>query len=174
MLTLCGEGFVRFVPRKGFLVAPLSRQDIHDLFWNQAQIAAELAARAAKTMTPERLATIEAFHRECEKAIVAGDIEAVALHGHQFHRAINLAADSHRLAMLLGAVVRHVPNRFRAAIESEVAGTGNHHPKLIEAFHARSVSRVRLITEQHIKEGADGVVAMLEKRGMWAHEESGT
>ena len=59
LLALRSEGFVRLVPRRGFMVAPFSRQDVHDLFWAQAQLASELAARAAKKMTPEQIQRLE-------------------------------------------------------------------------------------------------------------------
>lgn len=51
--ALRGEGFLGFEPRRGFVVAPLSPDDIEDLFLVQADIAGELAARAAIAATPE-------------------------------------------------------------------------------------------------------------------------
>src|SRR3954464_12370408 len=49
LLALRSEGFVRLVPRRGVVVEPFSRQDIHDIFWTQGVLAGELAARAATT-----------------------------------------------------------------------------------------------------------------------------
>ena len=46
--VLRSEGLVELVPRRGFIVASFSRQDVRDQFWAQAQLARELAARAAK------------------------------------------------------------------------------------------------------------------------------
>src|SRR5271165_4170608 len=105
LLALRSEGFVQLVPRRGFVVAPFTQQDVRDLFWAQAQLAGELAARAAKKITPERIARLEAILEQFEKAVAAGDEERIADLGHEFHREINLAADSHRLALLLGSVV---------------------------------------------------------------------
>ena len=33
LLALRSEGFVQFVPRRGFVVAPFTRDDVQDLFW---------------------------------------------------------------------------------------------------------------------------------------------
>lgn len=172
LLALSSEGFVELVPRRGFVVAPVSRQDIRDLFWAQAQFASELAARAAKKITPQRIDRLEWLNAEFERAAEAGDQAAVTDLGHRFHREINLAADSRRLSLLLGAVVKHLPNRFYASIEGHIAATRNDHAELTEALRAGNARRARSITERHILEGADGVISMLEDRGLWAQEES--
>ena len=75
LLALRSEGFVRLVPRRGFVVAPFTPQDVRDLFWAQAQLASELAARAAKKMTPEIMARDLAFlpSRPAQQRIEAND-----------------------------------------------------------------------------------------------------
>src|SRR3954464_12516971 len=59
LLALRSEGFVQLVPRRGFVVAPFTRQDVRDLFWAQAQLGSELAARAAKKISPEQISSLE-------------------------------------------------------------------------------------------------------------------
>src|SRR6266700_6006766 len=59
LLVLRSEGFVQFVPRRGFVVAPFTRDDVRDLFWAQAQLARELAARAARKITSEQVARLD-------------------------------------------------------------------------------------------------------------------
>src|ERR1700733_5141246 len=117
LLALRSQGFVQLVPRRGFLVASFTPQDVRDLFWAQAQLAGELAARAARKMTPELVDKLEANLAAYEKALADGDEDGVAGLGYSFHRGINLAAGSYRLALLLGSMARHLPNRFYATIE---------------------------------------------------------
>jgi len=168
LLALKSEGFVQLVPRRGFVVAPFSQQDVRDLFWAQAQLARELAARAAKKITPEQVARLEVNVEELQKAVAAGDTERIANLGYAFHRQINLAADSHRLALLLGAVVNHLPNRFYASIEAQVAATSDEHPQLVEALREHDVRKARSLMEQHILGSADHLIEILEQRGLWA------
>ncbi|MBY8856958.1 GntR family transcriptional regulator [Nocardia sp. CA2R105] len=167
LLSLRSEGFVELVPRRGFVVAPVTQQDVHDLFWAQAQFAAELAARAATTITAEQIRELEAINIRLDRAIAADDRGAIAVHGHEFHRHINLAAHSHRLTLLLGSVVRHLPNRFYASLEGRLAAIGNDHPQMIEALRDGDSNRVRELTERHILDGAQGVLGMLERSGPW-------
>src|SRR3954447_6749989 len=89
LLSLRSEGFIRLVPRRGFMVAPFSRQDVRDMFWAQAQLGGELAARAAKKATPELVAQLESINQSFEQASSDDDVEAMARFGHAFHRAIN-------------------------------------------------------------------------------------
>jgi DNA-binding GntR family transcriptional regulator len=170
LLALRSEGFVQLVPRRGFVVAPFTRQDVRDLFWAQAQLAGELAARAAKKITPERIARLDAILEQFDKAVAAGDEERIADLGHAFHREINLAADSHRLALLLGSVVKHLPNRFYASIEAQVAATHDEHPQLVEALRKHDARKARSLMERHILGSADHLIEILEQRGLWGNQ----
>ena len=58
LLTLRGEDMVELEPRRGYVVAPLSKQDIIDVFTLQGDIAGELAARATARLTPADLAEL--------------------------------------------------------------------------------------------------------------------
>jgi DNA-binding GntR family transcriptional regulator len=173
LLALRSEGFVRLEPRRGFVVAPFTPQDVHDLFWAQAQLASELAARAAKKITPEQLDYLDQNLAQYDVAFKAKDTEAVARLGHLFHRAINLAADSNRLALLLGSVVKHLPNRFYAEIEGHLESTHNEHPIILEALKKRDARKARRLMEHHIAEGADQLVASLQARGLWNGRDGG-
>ncbi|MFD7179693.1 GntR family transcriptional regulator [Streptomyces sp. NPDC059904] len=172
MLTLQSEGMVQLVPRRGFMVAPFTQQDVRDLFWIQAQLASELAARAAKRITPQQVARVEAILAEHEKAIEVGNEAGIADLGHVFHREINLAADSHRLTMLLNSAVQHVPNRFYATIEGQVAATRKEHPLLLDALRRGRADEAKALMERHIIQGATHLIDALEQRGMWGMKEA--
>lgn len=173
LLALKSEGFVQLVPRRGFVVAPFSQQDVRDLFWAQAQLARELAARAARKITPGQVAGLEANVREFRQAVAAGDTGRVADLGYAFHRQVNLAADSRRLALLLGAVVNHLPNRFYASIEAQVAATSDEHPQLVTALREHDVRKARSLMERHILGSAGHLIEILGQRGLWAGRNAG-
>ncbi|MFC7018048.1 GntR family transcriptional regulator, partial [Streptomyces viridiviolaceus] len=155
LLSLSSEGFIELVPRRGFVVTPFTPQDVRDLFWVQAQLGGELAARAAKKITTEQLDGLETIVKQQEEAIEAGDEDGMVEYGHAFHRQINLAADSHRLALLLRSVVKHLPNRFYISIEGRASATREEHPLILEALRRRSTRMARSLMEQHILESAD-------------------
>jgi DNA-binding GntR family transcriptional regulator len=167
LLSLRSEGFVHLVPRRGFVVAPFSAQDVRDLFWAQAQLAGELAARAAKNITPQELLELEQIVEMHKQAVTDGNEADVARLGHNFHRAINHIADSQRLALLLGSVVKHLPNRFYAEIEGQVTATLDEHPLIIEALRGNDAEEARAVMSRHVFKGADRLVATLQERKVW-------
>lgn len=168
LILLSSEGFVKQVPRRGFVVATFLPQDIRDLFWAQAVVAGELAARAAQKMTPERLARLDAMNETYAELSIQGDGDALIDLGHLFHREINLAAESPRLALIQGTVVKQLPNRFYAAIEGQVLDSREEHPLIVEALRSRNSERARELMVHHIGGAADRLIDMLRQRGLWS------
>jgi len=164
LLILRSEGFVKLVPRRGFMVASFTAQDVRDIFWVQAQLAGELAARAAKRITPEQIVSLEEIVAEYDSAVAADNEEQLTSLGHAFHREVNLAADSYRLALLLGSVVRQLPSRFYTTIEGMVANSHDVHPQILEALRRHQARKARTLMEQHILERADHLARMLDER----------
>ena len=167
LLALRGEGFVQLVPRRGFVVAPFTPQDIQDLFWAQARLAGELAARAAQSIANEQLARLDRNLDQYEQALAQGDKQRITDLGHLFHRDINLAAGAHRLTLLLGSIVRYLPNQFYAEIEGHLQTTQAAHAELVIALRRGHSRKARAIMEAHTLEGGDRLIESLERRGVW-------
>jgi DNA-binding GntR family transcriptional regulator len=167
LLALSSQGFVRQIPRRGFVVESFTREDIRDLFWAQSILAGKLAGRAAKRIGPDQLARLDRMMEEYDVAVSRGDMEALDVLGHAFHREINLAADSVRLAMLLGSVVRTLPQHFYSTIDGWVGASHTEHPEIVDALRKKNSSLARRLMERHVAEGADRLIALLEKRGLW-------
>jgi DNA-binding GntR family transcriptional regulator len=167
LLLLQSESFVRLMPRRGFVVNSFSRGDLLDLFWAQATVGAELAARAATRMSKADFAKLQELHNQHEKAVRERDDESAARLGHQFHRTINLAAESPRLALLLGGLAKQLPNRFYASIEGQLEGAVEYHPIIMTAIRVKDSEAVRSLMYRHIISGAEHLIDMLERHGTW-------
>jgi DNA-binding GntR family transcriptional regulator len=168
LLLLQSESFVRLLPRRGFVVNGFNRGDLLDLFWAQATFGAELAARAALKMTKDDLVQLQKIQDEHERAFHAGDGPRVARVGHQFHRMINLAAESPRLALLLGTLTKQLPNEFYASIEGQLEGAVEYHPIIIDALRVRDPEAVRSLMHRHIVSGGEHLIAGLERQGVFS------
>ncbi|KVQ63042.1 GntR family transcriptional regulator [Burkholderia territorii] len=167
LLLLQSESFVRLIPRRGFVVNSFSKDDLRDMFWAQATVGAELAARAAERMSDEDVARLDALEAAHRDAIEAGDQARVTRLGHEFHRTINLAAKSPRLALLLGSLAKQLPNRFYTSIEGQLEGAVEYHPIIIDALRVRDREAVRSLMYRHIISGAEHLIAMLDRQGVW-------
>lgn len=174
LLALRGEGFVQLEPRRGFVVAPLSRQDVADIFLVQATIAAELAARAAKNITDEQVVELEGIQTALATAARARAVDDVEEYNFQFHRAINRLADSEKLSWFLNTAVRYMPRRFYASIAGWRQASVTDHLVIVAAMRARHPERARRAMHQHIIHVGELLVSHLDKQGMWARPEPST
>jgi DNA-binding GntR family transcriptional regulator len=168
--TLRAEGFARFEPRRGFRVAPLSHDDVRDLFLVQAQLAGELAARAAACIDRETLARVEELQELTRMAADRGAADEVADLNFRFHRTINHAAGSPKLRWLLGTVVRYAPRRYYAAIPGWLEASVRDHESIIEALRSHDGERARAAATRHVEHACDLLVTHLEEQGFWADE----
>ena len=173
LLALRSEGFVQFVPRRGFVVAPFTRDDVQDLFWAQAQLARELAARAARKITSEQVVLLEENLEQFRQAVGEADTERIADLSYAFHRQVNQAAGSQRLALLSGQVASHLPRRFYASLEAKAAA-GDDHLLLVDALRDHDARKARALMEQHILASADHLIEILGQRGLWITQEPAT
>ncbi|MFD9669645.1 GntR family transcriptional regulator [Rhodococcus sp. NPDC059968] len=165
LLKLCGEGFVKTVPRRGYVVAPFTKQDVRDLFWAHALLAGELASRAAENITHTDLDELATILRDHQKAIAHGDADDVAALGHAFHRRVNAAAGSPRLVRLLDSVTANLPNLYDARPEPHLSTTQE--ARLLAALRKRAATLAKTLMETHILDGADHMIAELDRRGLW-------
>jgi len=108
LLALQSEGFLKVEPRRGFLVSPLSAQDIRDTFAAQALLAGELTARAALVATPEVVRALENLQTGLDAAAERRDYDRVDQLNFEFHRTIYRLARASNISWLLGATLRFV------------------------------------------------------------------
>jgi DNA-binding GntR family transcriptional regulator len=168
LLLLQLEGFVRLSPRRGFAVVGFSRQDVRDIFWAQAVLAGELAARAAAVITDDEAARLRGLMEAHAAAVEADDEPRYTRLAHQFHRTVNLAAKSPRLAILLGTMTKQLPNTFYGKTEGRVQSSLDDHPGIFEAIVAGDGETARDRMREHIVAGGDVLVAYLEEQGLWS------
>ena len=150
LFSLRTQGFVRLEPRRGFVVVPLTGDDIRDLFAAQALLAGELAARAVKHSDAASVAHLEAVHAQLEQAADRGAQEELEHLNFQFHRAINRLAGAPKIAWLLGLSVSYVPVRFFASIEGWPAASVHDHRALLDAFRKRAPKIARVAMTEHV------------------------
>jgi DNA-binding GntR family transcriptional regulator len=165
LLTLRGEDMVELEPRRGYIVAPLSKQDILDVFTLQGDIAGELAARAAARLTPQHLADLSTVDRRLARARRSADIERLEF---EFHRTVNRFAGARKLSWLLHTATRYTPARFLSSDPGWRATMRTDHEALLAAFAAGDPDPARAVMRRHFSDGADRLVKHLDDLGIWS------
>ncbi|MCH5645365.1 GntR family transcriptional regulator [Gordonia sp. ABSL49_1] len=168
LLTLRGEGMVNLVPRRGYVVAELSRTDVEDLFWLQGAIAVKLALRTADVITEEQLAELEWCNRQLRAALDAGDVDAVQDAEFDFHRVHNHIADGRKLAWFLLAATRYTPAHLYAADPEWGDVAVDSHARLIDAYRSEDRDAVVEQTRRQFVDGSTRLTRHLENSGIWS------
>jgi DNA-binding GntR family transcriptional regulator len=165
--ALRADDMVRALPRRGFVVAPLDRGDVADLFAVQAHLTGELAARAAVALDADGLAVLRARAAEVDALIGDAPGEDLALAEHRFHAALNRAGGARKLAWLVGRAAHYLPPRFYTDREAWRTATVDAHRRLLAALAAGDADTARTAMEGHVLDGRDLLVAHLEAVGFW-------
>lgn len=167
LLTLRGEGMVTLAPHRGYVVAPLDRVDVADLFWLQGEIAVKLALRVAEVITAEDLAELAWWNQQLRAAVAAGDGAAVSDAEFGFHRFHNHLANSSKLAWFLLSATRYTPERLYANDPGWGSVATDSHDALIAAYRAGDREQVVAQTRRQFTDGAARLTAHLESTGIW-------
>jgi DNA-binding GntR family transcriptional regulator len=165
LMALHSEGAVRWEPRRGFRVVPLTRQDVVDLFEVQAFIAGELAARAAQTADDERMSALVRLQSELKSAAGSGNSDTVFHLNHEIHRTINLSGGSGRLTALLNRTLYYVPGNYYSSVHGWVEASVDEHDEIIAAIGARDGERTRTLMRDHIRHSGTLLSLHLAQRG---------
>lgn len=166
LFVLSAEGLLSQQPRRGFVVVPVTGRDLTDVSNVQAYIGGELAARAAVSITGDRLRELEKIQTELEGAYASDDDETAVRLNHEFHKAINVAADSPKLAQLMSQITRYAPESVFPTIAGWPEQSTAHHRRLLAALEARDENLARTAMSEHLAEGAAPLIDHLTARGV--------
>jgi DNA-binding GntR family transcriptional regulator len=167
LLRLAAEGFVEVSPNRAFRVAPISREDVQDIYWMHATLAGELTRRACRNRTPELLAKLRAQEQEYTAAIAAGDADTAERANWELHRVINLAAASPKLLLILRATLRFIPRGFYALVPGWGPLGQRGHDEILGAFEAGDEHAAERAAAAHVREAGELLTQFFTSRGYW-------
>ncbi|MBO0677459.1 GntR family transcriptional regulator [Mycolicibacterium sp. S2-37] len=173
LFELRAEGLLEQQPRRGFMVLPVTDRDIADVSDLQAHVGGVLAARAAANMTPEQLRALTEIQEQLEDAYAHDDGERAVRLNHEFHRAINVAADSPKLAQLMSQITRYAPESVFPTIEGWPSQSTRHHRTVLQALAAGDTDGARAAMSEHLAAGAAPLIDHLVARGVVAAGDRG-
>ncbi|MGB3483499.1 MAG: GntR family transcriptional regulator [Mycobacterium sp.] len=167
LLTLRGDGLVRLEPNRGYVVLPMTRQGIADIFWLQSTMARELAASATARITDTEIDELGRINETLATTVESADSDAVVAAEFAFHRAFNRVAGRIKLAWFLLHVARWMPPLLYAADPRWGADAVDNHHRLIAALRARDVEGAVEHTTWQFTDGALRLTGALESSGIW-------
>lgn len=167
LLTLRGEGMVQLEPRRGYVVLPLTRQDIADIYWLQATMAKELAASAVDRITDAQIDELEAANEALARAVLNCDPDATTAAEFSFHRLFNRATGRFKLSWFLLHVARYMPPLIYVTDMSWGTSAVDNHRQMIEALRNHDSEILLRTVEEEFSDGATRLMDQLESSGIW-------
>jgi DNA-binding GntR family transcriptional regulator len=168
LFALRAEGLIAQQPRRGFVVLPVTGRDVTDVANVQAHVGGELAARAAINITDDQLRELKQIQAQLEEAYAGDDDERTVRLNHEFHRAINVAADSPKLAQLMSQITRYAPESVFPTIEGWPSQSVNGHRRVLSALEKHDDKLARVAMSEHLAAGAVPLIEHLIARGVVA------
>ncbi|MEZ0365062.1 GntR family transcriptional regulator [Mycobacterium sp. pUA109] len=166
LFGLRAEGLLEQQPHRGFVVLPVTGRDIVDVSDVQAHIGGELAARAAANISAAQVRDLEAIQHQLEDAYARDDEERAVRLNHEFHRAINVAADSPKLAQLMSQITRYAPESVFPTVAGWPAKSTKHHRRLLAALANQDEEGARTAMAEHLAAGAAPLIDHLIAHGV--------
>jgi len=106
LVRLVQEGFVRSLPRQGYLVVPITLADVEELFALRLMLEPEAARLAAGKVDTRMLARLDAIARNNTASTDAGNRIGFFLDANrEFHSAIAAASGNARLARMISGLL---------------------------------------------------------------------
>ena len=160
------EGLLTQQPRRGFLVLPVTRRDIDDVAAVQGHIGGELASRAARRITAAQLAELERIQAELEDAYSDDDSERAVRLNHEFHRGVNVAADSPKLAQLMAHTTRYALESVFPTVEGWPTQSAREHRRVLAALKKGDADLARAAMSKHLCAGSKPLIDHLARMGV--------
>lgn len=158
------EGYIRTLPRRGAVVAPMALQDVIELFDVRASLevlAARLAAaRCAAGASGEIL---ERALAEAGGAVSGEDSHDIARATTDFHEAVVELAGNALLADLMLPVQGRVKRLFNIANERDDADLHREHRDLCDAIVRGQVERAAALALAHVEHSRADTVPIFER-----------
>lgn len=157
------EGLLTKRPRGGYLVRPLTPEEVKDALGVRSVLegyVAELAAKGAQAEVLERLeVNVAAF----EQALADRDDQRLTSLNSEFHLLLYQAAGSPLLIRMLGELQEIVERISRAIYCSVDAGlwSEDDHCNLLEAIKAGQAEEAASLAKNHVTHGAQWILSRM-------------
>ncbi len=146
------EGFIVKIPYKGYTAAPISVQEIVEIFQVRAALEGTAASLAAPQLSAADLAHLTELVSRHEQALAGDDNESAASANRQFHQFIIQKSGNQRLAQILANLEDHL-QRYRLLAAYQVGRpqkSVTEHHKVLTAFKQQNGQAAAAALSAHL------------------------
>ncbi|HBY97513.1 MAG: GntR family transcriptional regulator [Ardenticatenaceae bacterium] len=158
--VLAGEGFLKVIPRTGYVVCPVTFEDVHEVAYMRQILEPEAAALTASRIELESvqatLNELERITKELAAASTRGqeriDPRDIYNYNTHFHLSIAHASGIRRLAGAIDVLLKEEARvMFRDRTVKDAPFVTGEHLALLEVIRAGNPDRARLAMKAHVE-----------------------
>ena len=160
------EGLLKKLPKGGFTVMSLSREDIEETFGIRSVLESYAAGLAALKHREDELKPLEEKIREFKACLKKGNVDDLPRINTEFHNLLYALSRSPKLIKMINEL-RDQIFRFRKILlkmDHMPEASNEGHRKMLAAIRDRDVARVEGLVREHISKGRNTVLKAIENR----------
>jgi DNA-binding GntR family transcriptional regulator len=159
------EGLLRRLPRGGFTVMSLSREEIEETIGIRCVLESYAARLAAMNHKAEELAPLERKIQEFQKCLDEGRMDALPRINTEFHNLLYGLCRSPKLIRMISDLRDQIYRARKIILNVErMAKVSNQdHRRMLTAIRQRDVEKVESLVREHILRGKEIVRQEMEK-----------
>ena len=149
---LLGEGLIEMRPRRGAVVARVTPQRLIEMFEVMAELEAMCAQLAARRMSDEEFAAIEAAHAACRGAVEERDADAYFYANERFHYAIYTASHNNFLFEQAASLQRKLRpyRRLQLRVRNRIQRSFEEHQAIVDALRDENAEQAARSVRNHV------------------------
>jgi DNA-binding GntR family transcriptional regulator len=153
------DGLVEALPRRGYLVTPITVRDLHELFELRAALEGAAAELAATRITADELRRLERLLVPPQTLVAGRVLRRFLDRNRQFHLVIARASRNERLARLVARTIDEMARLIAIGYET------GHHAEIVAALRSGDARRARAAVVDHILLTQERVLKHEVRRG---------
>ncbi|MBT5941154.1 MAG: GntR family transcriptional regulator [Rhodospirillaceae bacterium] len=162
LLRLQEQGLIDVLPRKGYLIRPISIGDAHDLYEMRLLLEKSCIRRACDEASDEELASLDKF-----RSVENGDLAHWVTYNRDFHRRIAELSGNARMAKMAQEVIDQFDRLTFVGVSAAPSAAAaekfvTEHCEIIDALQAHDRSTVTSLINKHISKSQKQLFAVLE------------
>ena len=160
------EGLVKTFPRRGYQVAPVTFQDMNELFEIRTMLEAHAAELASARITPKGLADLSALSDVIYDRAEQPSVHRFVQANRDFHQAIAIASGNVRLHGMIMQTLDELQRFFYLGAQLRDVGdeTVDAHKLLIDALKVHDGARARAVMIEHNDVTQKGLLVALTRQ----------
>lgn len=142
------------IPRKGFMVTPISVRDIIDMYDYRKLLECFAAEKVAETATPEQIE--ELYSIVAPETAADAALPDILRANTEFHRRLSELADNQRVASQLNLTLAYVSRLDTLCTQTVPGWIG--HADILRALETHQAPEARRAMEEHIDSSRDKMI----------------